>query len=155
MATYVLKKGTTSQRAFLSARDATTGLRHDTPGAAAAFVRAGAPGAKRFELVAAGVGEYRPGGLAEVDAELLPGVYELGVPDEALAAGADSVLVVVRFPGVHIEPVEIALVAYDPQDADRLGMAAIGPEGRIAALRGAFPRLAAEELAAHEREARA
>src|SRR5882724_2832062 len=40
----------------------------------------------------------------------------------------------------------IHLVAYDPQDADRLGMSALGPEGRRAALRGAFPRLTAKEL---------
>ena len=53
-------------------------------------------------------------------------------------------------PGVHpsavIEPIFIHLVAYDPQDADRLGMSALGPEGRRAALRGAFPRLTAKEL---------
>jgi hypothetical protein len=63
-----------------------------------------------------------------------------------LAANADTVILAVRFPGAVIEPVEINLVAYDPQDADRLGMAAIGREGRVAALRGAFPRLTTREL---------
>jgi hypothetical protein len=49
-------------------------------------------------------------------------------------------------PKAVIEPISIHLVAYDTQDADRLGMAALGPEGRRAALRGAFPRLTAKEL---------
>jgi len=51
-----------------------------------------------------------------------------------------------KFPNAVIEPIFIHLVAYDPQDADRLGMSALGPEGRRAALRGAFPRLTAKEL---------
>jgi hypothetical protein len=45
-----------------------------------------------------------------------------------------------------IEPISIHLVAYDPQDSERLGMTALGPEGRLKALRGAFPRLTANEL---------
>jgi hypothetical protein len=77
---------------------------------------------------------------------LLPGVYQFGVPDEMLAAGAETVTLMLKFPGAVIEPISIHLVAYDPQDADRLGMTALGPEGRRAALRGAFPRLTEKEL---------
>ena len=84
--------------------------------------------------------------FVEIDSELLPGVYQFGVPDEMLAAGAETVTLMLKFPGTVIEPISIHLVAYDPQDADRLGMAALGPEGRRAALRGAFPRLTAKEL---------
>src|SRR4030095_6086236 len=72
--------------------------------------------------------------------------YQFGVPDEMLAAGAENVTLLLKFPGAMIEPIFIHLVAYDPQDADRLGMAALGPEGRRAALRGAFPRLTEKEL---------
>ena len=150
---HVVKKGTTSRLLALAARDssdgrsAKTGLRDDTPGASAAFVREGDAEARRIPLVGSRLGEFRPGGFVEVDPDLMPGVYQLGVPDDVLAPGADSAVLIVRFPGTVIDPIEIALVAYDPQDQDRLGMSAIGPEGRIAALRGAFPRLTAQELA--------
>jgi hypothetical protein len=92
------------------------------------------------------LGEYKAGSFVEVDRELLPGIYQFGVPDEVLAAGADTVTLMLKFPRAVIEPISIHLVAYDPQDADRLGMASLGPEGRRAALRGAFPRLTAKEL---------
>ena len=85
-------------------------------------------------------------GSSKSTPSLMPGVYALGLPDMVLAPGADSVVVQLGFTGARIRPIEISLVAYDPQDAQRLGMSALGPEGRIAALRGAFPRLTAREL---------
>lgn len=150
---YIVKKGTTSRLLALAARDASdgrsprTGLSHETPAASAAFVREGEAEVQQIPLVAGRLGVFRPGGFVEVDRDLMPGVYQLGLPDEVLAPGADSALLFLRFPGTVIDPIEIGLVAYDPQDEDRLGMSAIGPEGRIAALRGAFPRLTARELA--------
>jgi hypothetical protein len=149
---YVLKKGTTSRTILIEARDGTrsrtsvTGLSHDTSGASAAFIREGESDVQRISIVPGILGEYEPGGFVEVDPVLMPGIYQLGVPDAAFAPGADSVLLVVSFPGARIDPIEISLVAYDPQDEQRLGMSALGPEGRIAALRGAFPRLTAREL---------
>lgn len=91
------------------------------------------------------------GALIEVDRDLVPGVYRLPIPDAALAPAALRAVVVVQHPEAIFEPVEIALVAFDPLDSVRLGMTALGPEERIAALSGAFPRLAALEL--REREA--
>ena len=55
-------------------------------------------------------------------------------------------MVYLRFAGAIVEPIHISLVAYDPQDEAQMGMTALTPEGRIAALRGAFPRVAAREL---------
>ena len=101
---------------------------------------------RRIPLVDGKLGEHRAGSFVEIDSKLLPGVYQFGVPDEMLAAGAETVTLMLKFPGAVIEPISIHLVAYDPQDADRLGMSALGPEGRRAALRGAFPRLTAKEL---------
>ena len=149
---YVIKKGTTSKLILVHALDATdghsgkTGLSPLTPGASAAYFREGSLGPQRIQLVLSRVGEYLPDGWAEVDAQLMPGLYQLGLPDNALEGGADSAVVYLRFPGAVIDPIEISLVAYDPQDASRMGMTALGPEGRIAALRGAFPRVAAKEL---------
>ncbi len=149
---HTIKKGTTSKLLLLYARDpgdgrtGKTGLRHNDPGASAAYIREGAAQARSISLSAGRLGEHRAGSFVEVHRRLLPGVYQFGVPDEMLAENADTVILAVRFADAAIEPVEINLVAYDPQDADRLGMAAIGPEGRIAALRGAFPRLTTREL---------
>lgn len=147
---HTIKRGTTSKRMLLLAVDAQdgrtgkTGLRHDSPGATAAFVREG-EAARSFALSEGVMGAYQTGSFVEVDAARMPGVYQLGVPDEVLAEGAESAVLMVRFEGAFVAPAVIALVAYDTQDAQRLGMSALGPEGRVNALRGAFPRLTAQE----------
>jgi hypothetical protein len=149
---HTLRKGTRSKLLLVYARDPRDGrsgrwgLRYDSPGASAGYVREGEPHARTITLAPATPGEYRAGGFVEVDPQLMPAVYQFGVPDEALAEGADSAILMLRFAGALIDPVKIDLVAYDPQDGDRLGMTAIGREGRIAALRGAFPRVTAREL---------
>jgi len=149
---YALKKGTTSKILLVYAIDAAdmrsgkTALRSQTPHSSAAYIRERETQVRRIALVEGKVGEHRAGSFVEIDNKLLPGVYQFGVPDEMLAAGAETVTLMLKFPGAVIEPISIHLVAYDPQDADRLGMAALGPEGRKAALRGAFPRLTAKEL---------
>lgn len=149
---YALKKGTTSKILLLYAVDAADmrsgkiGLSSQTRDASAACIREGEAQVRRIPLVEGKLGQHQPGGFVEIDGKLLPGVYQFGVPDEMLAVGAETVTLVLKFPGAVIEPISIHLVAYDPQDADRLGMAALGPEGRRAALRGAFPRLTAKEL---------
>jgi hypothetical protein len=149
---YALKKGTTSKILLLYAVDAAdmrsgkVGLSSQTRDASAACIREGEAQVRRIPLVEGKLGQHQPGGFVEIDDKLLPGVYQFGVPDEMLAVGAETVTLMLKFPGAVIEPISIHLVAYDPQDADRLGMAALGPEGRRAALRGAFPRLTAKEL---------
>jgi hypothetical protein len=149
---YALRKGTTSKILLLYAVDAADmrsgkiGLSSQTRDASAACIREGEAKVRRIPLVEGKLGQHQPGGFVEIDDKLLPGVYQFGVPDEMLAAGAETVTLMLKFPGAVIEPISIHLVAYDPQDADRLGMAALGPEGRRAALRGAFPRLTAKEL---------
>jgi hypothetical protein len=149
---YALKKGTTSKILLLYAVDAAdmrsgkTGLSSQTQDSSAAYIREGEAQVRRIPLVEGKLGQHQPGGFVEIDGKLLPGVYQFGVPDEMLAVGAETVTLMLKFPGAVVEPISIHLVAYDPQDADRLGMAALGPEGRRAALRGAFPRLTAKEL---------
>ena len=149
---YALKKGTTSKLLLVYAIDATdlrsgkTGLNSATPDSSAAYIREGEAQVRQIPLVEGKLGAHRAGSFVEVDGKLLPGVYQLAVPDEMLAVGAESVTLMLKFPGAVIEPISIHLVAYDPQDADRLGMSALGPEGRWAALRGAFTRLTEKEL---------
>jgi hypothetical protein len=123
-----------------------TGLTAGSAGARAAYIREGEPRAVEVRLSAGAVGEWSPGGFVEVDAALLPGVYQFGAPDELLAPGSQRALLVIRFDGVVVDPVDVDLVAFDPQDTVRLGLTALGPEARVEALRGAFPRLAAKEI---------
>ena len=150
---YALKKGTTSKILLVHALDATdlrsgkTGLSSRSPDSSAAYIREGEAHVRRTLSSGGSWANIEPGALLKVDRNLLPGVYQFGVPDEMLAAGAETVTLMLKFPGAVIEPISVHLVAYDPQDADRLGMSALGPEGRRAALRGAFPRLTAKNLA--------
>jgi hypothetical protein len=149
---YTLQKGTRSKILLVYALDATdmrsgkSGLSSRAADASAAYIREGEAIVRRTPLVEGKLGEHRAGSFAEVDSKLLPGVYQFGVPDEMLAVGAETVTLMLKFPGAVIEPISIHLVAYDPQDAERLGMTALGPEGRINALRGAFPRLTENEF---------
>ena len=150
---YALKKGTTSKILVVYALDAAdmrsgkTDLNSRTPDSSAAYIREGEAQVRRIPLIEGKLGEHRAGSFVEIDSKLLPGVYQFGVPDEMLGpARSETVTLMLKFPGAVIEPISIHLVAYDPQDADRLGMSALGPEGRRAALRGAFPRLTAKEL---------
>ena len=149
---YALKRGSTAKILLVYALDAAdmrsgkTNLSPQTPDSSAAYIREGEAQIARIPIIEGKVGEYRAGSFVEVDSKLLPGVYQFGVPDEMLAPGAETVTLMLKFPGAVIEPISIHLVAYDPQDADRLGMTALGPEGRRAALRGAFPRLTEKEL---------
>lgn len=148
---HVIRKGTTSKIVFVNARrldgpGGATGLTAELSEARAAFVREGEPRAVPIALTPGKAGVYREGSLAELDPEAMPGAYQFGVPEAVLADGADAALIVFHVPDAVIEPVHISLVAYDPQDADRMGMTAIGPEQRIAALREAFPLLTQREL---------
>jgi hypothetical protein len=147
---YTIKAGTRSKLVLVYATDgaggAVTGLSANTAGAAAAYVRAGEPKATAVQLREGKVGEWGEGSFVEVDRVLLPGVYQFGAPDELLADGSTRAILSIRFPGAVIDPVEIELVRFDPQDPIRLGMTALGPEGRMKALRAAFPRIARKEI---------
>ena len=134
---HTIKAGTTgtSLLVFLArddgARSGMTGLRHDAPRATAAYVRLGEAGAHRVDLSEGTLGEHRPGAFVEVDPELLPGVYQFGVPDEALTPGSARAVLMLSFPGAVAEPVEIALVAYDPQDPERIGVEGLSDSRRL------------------------
>jgi hypothetical protein len=149
---HTIKAGTASKLLLLYAREASgtglpkTGLRHDTPGARAGYIREGARQARPVPLAPGRVGDHDPGGFVEVDRELLPGVYQFGAPDELLAEGAARAMLLLRFPGATIDPVEIHLVGYDPQDADRLGIGGLANSSRHEFLRRALPRLTEMEL---------
>ncbi len=149
---YTVRVGTTSKLFLIHARDPAgatpgrTGLGASTPGAMAAYVRDDEAGSTAVPMTPGQPGRWTRGGLAEVDPESMPGVYQFGAPDELFAPGSTRAILMLTFPDAAIDPVEIDLVAFDPQDSVRLGLTALSPEARIEALRGAFPRIAGKEL---------
>lgn len=152
---YTMKAGTKSKLLLFYAMSAETtsgktGLAGNLSAASAAYIREGDPAARRVSIVQGRVGEWGSGAWAEVDPELLPGVYQFGAPDEMLAEGSARVVLLIRFPETVIKPVEINLVAYDPQDAERIGVWSLAGHKRHEFLRQALPRFTEMELALGE-----
>lgn len=144
---HTVQQDTIGYSVFVFARTAdgrpATGL--DPAAGRAAFARVGSD-PTAVPMTAGRSGSHAPGSFAEVDADLLPGLYSFDVPDAALAAGSTETVLMVSFPDVVIDPVKINLVAYDPQDAWSLGMTQLQDYKRHQVLRRALPRFTEMEL---------
>jgi hypothetical protein len=152
---YTMKAGTKSKLLLVYATSAAstsgkTGLAKNLSAATAAYIREGDSTPRPVPIVQGRVGEWGSGALAEVDPELLPGLYQFGAPDEMLAEGSARAVLLIRFPDTVIKPVEINLVAYDPQDAERIGVWSLAGHKRHEFLRQALPRFTEMELALGE-----
>lgn len=80
---------------------------------AAYYVRQGGEPVEIALIALAGPdAEYASGGLVEIDATNMPGHYRLDLPDAAVSAGADWVLVAVTFAGMKTVSLEFALPNY-------------------------------------------
>ena len=153
--TYTMKAGTKSKLLLVHATSADstsgkTGLAGNLSAGNAAYIREGDSTARPVPIVEGRVGEWGSGALAEVDPELLPGVYQFGAPDEMIAEGSARAVLLIRFPETVIKPVEISLVAYDPQDSERIGVWSLAGHKRHEFLRQALPRFTEMELALGE-----
>jgi hypothetical protein len=92
--TITIAPGSTSQSIELYL--GVTGLTASTSGLSAYYNRTRSADVQ-IALVARNITQnWTSGGFAEVNASTMPGVYRLDIPNEALAAGADDVTVVVR-----------------------------------------------------------
>jgi hypothetical protein len=152
---YTMKAGTKSKLLLVYATSADgtsgkTGLARNLSGGSAAYIREGDSAARDVPIVEGRVGEWGAGAFAEVDPELLPGVYQFGAPDKMIAEGSARAVLLIRFPDTVIKPVEINLVAYDPQDAERIGVWSLAGHKRHEFLRQALPRFTEMELALGE-----
>lgn len=76
--------------------DGLTGLAYNTGSLSAYYIRPGETGVTQITLVDSTVGVWASGGLKEVSSSAMPGVYEFGVPDQCLIAGADSCLLMFK-----------------------------------------------------------
>jgi hypothetical protein len=136
MAKLSLKAGSTSKLVNLFAQDSSsttgaglTGLAFGTSGLTVYYLREGAGSSVAITLATMTLGTWATGGFIVTDATNMPGVYQLGIPDAALASGAKSVIILLKG-ATNLAPVvlEIELTAVDNQDAVRGGMSAL-PNG--------------------------
>lgn len=127
-----LLRGTTSKllRVFVQDSSQTDGrglaaLAFGTSGLAWYYIAEGAATATQVTLATMTVGTWATGGFKEVDAINMPGIYEIGVPNAALASG-NSVAMMLRGAANMVPvPIEIELDAVNYQSATNFGLSAL------------------------------
>jgi hypothetical protein len=141
----IVKKGRTSLLVKIFIQDATSvtgaglaGLTSASGGLVCYRARDddGNAAATQIALSAGTRGTWTSGGFVEKDSTNMPGVYELGIPDVAIASGSETAIVMLKG-ATNMAPtvLEIQLVAYDPQDTVRAGLTAL-PNAAAAASGG-------------------
>lgn len=142
-----IKAGTTSKLLDVFIMDSSsttgaglTGLAYNTASLTAYYYREGAASAVAITLATMTLGTWATGGFVVVDGTNMPGCYQLGVPDAAFAAGAKSVIIMLKG-ATNMAPLvlEVELTATDNQDAVRGGMTAL-PNANAEAAGGLFTR---------------
>jgi len=117
-----IKPGTTSKvkRQFIynsTDGSALTGVAHGD--ITAYYIREGGA-AVEVSLSAGTIGTWSSGGFVEISSSNMPGIYEFGIPDAALAAGADSVVIQLKG-ATNMAPVNIEIdMNVDPDIASIL-----------------------------------
>ena len=143
-----IKKGSTSLRLMVFIADSSsttgagkTGLTSASSGLKWFYWRGdtGNAGGVSVTPASATRGTFTSGGIIEIDATNLPGWYEIGVPDAAIASGSDSVVMMLHgVTNMAPLPLEIQLVSYNPNDAAALGWSR---SIRFGSVLGPFPEL--------------
>lgn len=142
-----LVKGSTSKQVTVFVQDSSssvgaglTGLVFNTASLSAYYYREGAASATAITLATMTLGTWATGGFVVVDGTNMPGVYSLGLPDAALASGANSVVVMLKG-AADMAPVllEIQLTDVNLHDPVRGGMTAL-PNAAAEAAGGLFTR---------------
>lgn len=126
---YTIKAGTTSLIRLVEIRDRSgepcTGLQ--PADMVCAYLREGASDPVEVTLAAGTPGVWTSGGWVEADAASMPGVYQFGVPNAAIAAGTRAVKI--RFwdvaDQIYERTIDMRIVAYDPDDGARAGLSSI------------------------------
>lgn len=142
---FSLKAGTTSKDVNIFIQDNSvntgaglTGLAYNSGSLTAYYHRQGANAATAITLATKTLGTWATGGFVAVDGTNMPGVYELGLPDAALASGATWVVIMLKG-ATNMAPVvlEIELTAWDNQNATTGGLSAL--PNASAAANGGLP----------------
>jgi hypothetical protein len=130
-----------------------TGLSDVSAGVSVAYLRDGDITPTPVALRPWKAESHVPGGFREIDPHLMPGVYELGLPDEICAEGANRATLMARAPGIMPLVIHIDLVGYDPYDRDRLGLDCLSREGRHEVISRAFREVVPEIVEEFRRKA--
>lgn len=128
-----IKKGTTSKllRVFVQDNSVSTGaglagLTSGSSGLTAYYAREGSNATVAISLSGGTLGTWSSGGFIAVDGTNMPGLYEVGIPDAALATGANSVCLYLKGATNMAAVVkEVELVVIDDQDSVRMGLTAL------------------------------
>lgn len=125
--------GTTSQIINVFIQDSSStvgaglaGLLYNSSGLSGYYKRNTASSSTSITLATATLGTFTSGGFKEVDSTNMKGVYEIGIPNAALASGADSVVLCLQG-ATNMAPLllEVELTGTSNQDATRGGMTAL------------------------------
>ena len=137
---HTILKGTTSKIVEVILRDSSTGAGKTAVAhtdVTASYVREG--GTRTAITLAAGTAgdAYSTGKWCEVDSTNCPGLYQLHLPNAALATGVDAVTTTLTATGVIDKVVRISLLDVDLRDATDAGLsnldAAISTRSTVAA----------------------
>ncbi|HVU12177.1 MAG TPA: hypothetical protein VHD90_12910, partial [Phototrophicaceae bacterium] len=126
----VKHRGATSQIVQVYLRNSSTGaglsgLAYNTSGLTAYYSFNGDTAAHAITLATMTLGTFTSGGFKEVDATNMPGVYQFGIPDAALANGG-GVDVVLQGAANMLEcRIKIQLTVSDLDDGTALGLSRI------------------------------
>lgn len=125
-------KGTTSLRLKIFIADSSsttgaglTGLVYNSASLVWYYHRddSGDAGGTSVTLATATRGTYTSGGFKEIDATNMPGWYEIGVPNAAVASGSNVLIMHLKgATNMAPLPIELELVSYDPNSATSLGL---------------------------------
>ncbi len=138
-----IKAGTTSKMVDIFVQDSSsttgqglTGLAYNSGSLTAYYHRDTDSSATAITLATMTVGTWASGGFKEVSSTNMPGVYQLGIPNAAIASGATSVVIMLKG-ATNMAPVvlEIELTAWDNQNATTGGLSAL-PNAAAAATGG-------------------
>lgn len=125
-----LLAGTTSLKLRIFVQDSSktdgsglAGLTSASAGLTWYYCRNGDTSATAVTLASGTLGTYASGGFVAVDGTNMPGVYEIGVPNAAIASGSDTVHMMLKG-ATNMVPVliEIELDAVNYQDATAFGL---------------------------------
>lgn len=88
-----------------------TGLHNASTNLVWSYLRAGSNSTVQISVVNANLGEFASGGIKEISAANMPGMYEFGPPDAMFASGANSVVSFIKADGIAPTPIEVQMRA--------------------------------------------
>jgi hypothetical protein len=113
-----------------------TGLTYSSSGLTLYYCRAGDTSSTAVTLSAGTLGTWSSGGFVAVDGTNMPGVYEIGIPNAAVASGKPSVAFVMQgATNMEVIPWQYELDAVNYQDGVRFGLTSL-PNATAAASGG-------------------